>query len=352
MGKDATQTAKVLPNYNEKKAVNFNKRLKYSPELQTEVRNKIGVGTKVPLGSKVASKAVAEWQEGHGLTGDGLCGDGTIKEMGFLHMLNTAEEKSDVGEKVGNLKLKEDVVVYREESKRARTRNVVGNLNKGDIVSYYTVNGTILSNNRYYIQSSGRYGWVDKAKAEITNDAATTKEAIADVNTRTPNYKQFDSRWGNLYYGKDKTYSTYSEGGCGPTSMANVVAKMKNASVTPDVMGELSTSIGTRPKNSGTNGPTFFPAAAAKYGLSVTHYNKGSKGKTAKEGLEAMKGNSGKYAVVHVGSGKWSGGGHFMTIYGYDGTKVYIDDPNTWNEEDDAASFCEKEVSKGIWVFG
>ncbi len=50
-------------------------------------------------------------------------------------------------------------------------------------------------------------------------------------------------------------------------------------------------------------------------------------------------------------SSMYGKGGHYMTIYGYDGTDVYFDDPNSWNEKHEAKDFVNKHVAKGIWVF-
>ena len=345
----------------ESAAAAYNKARGYSKSLWKQIQETVGCAADGIPGVNTA-KAIARWQADHGLSADGKCGSGTLAKMGLSTSSSSAatnssgasaaapaNAQSDISDKVGNLRVKVNTNVARHDTSHARVRNTVGSLAKGDIVSYYKVNGRVTTSNRYYISSNGCYGWVPVSAVEATDDAAKPKAAVSGVNARSTNYKQFDARWGNMFYGKDKSYSTYSEGGCGPTSMANIVATMKDSSVTPDVIGSYSTSIGARPKSGGTIGDLLFKNAASKYGLSVTHYSAGA---NALKGLETMKGASGKYAIVNVGNGsKWGGSGHFMTIYGFDGTNVYIDDPNTWNDQDDAKRFCNNDIKNGLWVF-
>jgi hypothetical protein len=61
-------------------------------------------------------------------------------------------------------------------------------------------------------------------------------------------YEQFDKRWGKIVYGRDSTYSTIAEGGCGPTSLAIILHNLLND-----------------PRRSGSSSQTVSPVEAAKY---------------------------------------------------------------------------------------
>lgn len=263
--------------------------------------------------------------------------------------------KQSLGEPDGYLKVtaspKATVWRYASNVNDGHVRNNVGEaqgkLEEDTVISYYKVKDAETTNNRYYIQWRSHVGWIDKSAVTKTEETPDdTANINTSVNPRTINYKQYDSRWAKIKYGKK--FTDYSHGGCGPTSMANILVQFGHKEVTPVEVGELSVKWGTRQK--GGTSPELFTKAAEYYGIPYpVHYDPGS----CKTGLEVMKGRSGKYAIAYVKSSKW-GNGHFLTIYGYDGQNVYIDDPNTWNEKDNAASFLKNDIKKerGMWVFG
>ena len=263
--------------------------------------------------------------------------------------------KQSLGEPDGYLKVTDSVkaVVWRHavDVRDGHVRDSVGGadvrLPYGRVVSYYKVNDAETTNGRYYIQSRSHVGWVDqRAFTETDEIPDDTVNLNPSINPRTINYKQYDSRWGKIKYGKK--YTDYSHGGCGPTSMANILVQFGHKEVTPVEVGELSVKWGTR--LSGGTTPELFTKAAQHYGIpQPVHYAPSS----CNTGFESMKGTSGKYAIAYVKSKKW-GDGHFLTVYGYDGVNVYIDDPNTWNEKDNASSFIKNDMKngRGMWVFG
>lgn len=143
-----------------------------------------------------------------------------------------------------------------------------------------------------------------------------------------PNFKQGDSRWGKKMYSNhgDKS-QTMASSGCGPTSMADIVAQWWDKDCTPWTLAQLSMEWGTRTYDSGTTS-TFFRKAQAKYGASK--YLTTSSLDTARNCL-----TEGGYVVVCFGPGKsgqagyrkWTKGGHYCTIWGYDGDTYFINDP-------------------------
>ena len=133
-------------------------------------------------------------------------------------------------------------------------------------------------------------------------------------------YKQGDSRWGKKMYSNhgDKK-QTMANSGCGPTACADVVATLKDKSVTPWTLAQLAMEWGDRTYNSGTAW-SFFPHVAEKYSFSKMVQTKS---------FDALKAclNAGGYVVCSMGPGYWTSGGHFICAWKYDSTYVYCNDP-------------------------
>jgi len=138
--------------------------------------------------------------------------------------------------------------------------------------------------------------------------------------TQPVDYKQGDSRWGSIMYSNhnDKK-QTIKSSGCGPTSMADIVATMKDKSITPVEMAKFSLEKGCRTDNSGTAW-SFFPKVADKYGFSK--YKKCTSLADLKDCLA-----TGGYAVASMAKGYWTNGGHYICVWKYDDTYIYANDP-------------------------
>ena len=133
-------------------------------------------------------------------------------------------------------------------------------------------------------------------------------------------YKQYDSKWAKVMYSNhgDKA-QTIKSSGCGPTSMADIVATLIDSKVTPVTLAEKSLAWGCRSYNSGTNWD-FFQKVANEYGF--RKYVKTTSLETLKACLD-----SGGYAVASMGKGYWTSGGHYICIWKYDSTYIYANDP-------------------------
>lgn len=141
-------------------------------------------------------------------------------------------------------------------------------------------------------------------------------------------YKQGDSRWGSKMYSSHNDKSqTMKNSGCGPTAMANIVATLVDPSVNPYTLAELSMKWGTRTHSNGTAWP-FFKKVFENYHISkypckgFTDFSETSSIATAKACLDA-----GGYVVCSMGPGYWTKGGHFITMWKYDGVYIYCNDP-------------------------
>lgn len=133
-------------------------------------------------------------------------------------------------------------------------------------------------------------------------------------------YKQYDKRWASIMYSNhgDKK-QTIKSSGCGPTSMADIVATLIDSKVTPPILAEKSLAWGCRSYNSGTNWD-FFPKIAKEYGFSK--YVKSTSLETLKACLD-----SGGYAVASMGKGYWTKGGHYICVWKHADGYIYANDP-------------------------
>ena len=180
--------------------------------------------------------------------------------------------------------------------------------------------------------------------------AAFTEQRQEETNKKNKqpvNYKQYDSRWGSVVYTKNNTYNkkqTIKSSGCGPTSIADIVATWWDKKVTPVEMCALSVKNGYRTDNSGTSWG-FFKFVANKYGASK--FIKTNSVATLKSSLE-----QGAYAVVSFAPSKWTKSGHFCCIWAWDGKYFYINDPASASAA--RAKGTEKEVTaakKQFFIF-
>lgn len=154
-------------------------------------------------------------------------------------------------------------------------------------------------------------------------------------------YKQYDSRWGTLPYAVDGEKSTIKSAGCGPTALANVLAAIVSPYIDPVTLASWARMKNYKVKASGTSYNFFVPCAAA-YGVKVRRintvniYGKPTSQYHAQILAELQAGN---WVIACMGKGNWTSSGHYVTVYGFQGGNVYINDPgsakagracNTW----------------------
>lgn len=133
-------------------------------------------------------------------------------------------------------------------------------------------------------------------------------------------FKQYDSRWANkVYTSIGDNDQTMRNSGCGPTAAANVVATLKDSSVTPWTLAQIAMKKGYRTPNNGTAW-AFFKYLANVYGFSK--FVQTSSITTMKACLEA-----GGYAVASMGPGYWTSRGHYITPWKHESGYIYCNDP-------------------------
>lgn len=133
---------------------------------------------------------------------------------------------------------------------------------------------------------------------------------------KIPYYNQTDARWGSLPYGNSTIYS----GGCGPTSLAMVVAGLTENKVTPDIVANWSYGNGHRAEGQGSYW-SLIPEGGAYYGLDVKTASRRQPNRIT----EAL--SNGNVVIASMGKGHFTNGGHFIVLRGItDEGKILVHD--------------------------
>lgn len=154
-------------------------------------------------------------------------------------------------------------------------------------------------------------------------DAPQSGEWItADGAVDTVYYMQTDSRWGNKIYGGEDTIAKYA---CGPTSMAIVVSSLTDIQVDPVQMSGWAFNKGYWYPKSGSLHSVVNGTAKA-FGLKSEGV--GNDADTPKKVKDALK--NGDMAVVLMGKGHFTKGGHFIVLRGITAEgKILVADCNS-----------------------
>lgn len=244
-------------------------------------------------------KAVKSFQTAHGLKADGIAGPQTLAAL-----VNTLPD-----------------VKYKDYSKSVYVRAVQA------LVSC-TVDGQYGAKtwaNVIAFQTSAK---LDATGNVTKNDwlalwgcAYIRTGKTAGTNSGQPvDYKQGDKRWGKVAYTSCGNKSqTIANSGCGPTSMADIMATWIDAKLTPVQMCEYAVKHGFRTRSSGTAWG-FFKSIANAYGF--TGFVQTKSMATARAAIK-----SGAFVVASMGPGYWTKGGHYICLWKTDDTYMYANDP-------------------------
>lgn len=177
--------------------------------------------------------------------------------------------------------------------------------------------------------------YVTNKKSESTNSSSnvvTEKEENVPYKLIRPvYYSQKDIKWKSLPYAVDGEKSTIGSAGCGPVSMAMVLASLVSPYIDPLTTISWARWKGYKVKSSGTAYSYLVPQGKA-YGINVKQLNSANiyhKPTNPVHDTALAELKKGNWLIACMGPGVWTSGGHFILVYGYKDGKVYINDSNS-----------------------
>lgn len=240
--------------------------------------------------------AVCAWQRNKGLTPDGIIGKNTWTKIAEVAPLCTTS-KNRTSVYTCALQILLDAGLEAD--------GIYGNKTKTAVAAYQSAKG---------LESDGKCG-ANTWAALIVGTVVKTSGFKKPVD-----YKQYDSKWAkNVYSSTGKSSQTMKSSGCGPTAAADVVATLKDSSVTPWTLAQLYLKKGYRTASNGTAWGAM-KWTANKYGFSKFVQT------TSLATLKACL-DQGGYVVCSMGPGYWTSGGHYICAWKYDSAYIYCNDP-------------------------
>ena len=166
----------------------------------------------------------------------------------------------------------------------------------------------------------------DSVKTSTATSTSNAGQVITGgkVLNNCVKYLQWDKKWKNVRYSTHTNSQTIGNSGCGPSSMAMILATWYNDKITPVETCAEAYKNGYRTYNSGT--------AWGYFKYVFKHYDCFLKYIETKSiaTLEAAI-REGALAVCSMNSNDnkfWTSGGHFIVARGVDNTYFYANDPN------------------------
>ena len=133
---------------------------------------------------------------------------------------------------------------------------------------------------------------------------------------RPIDFKQWDRRWANeMYSSHNDKHQTMRNSGSGPTLAADIVATLKDGSVTPMTLARQAVEWGYRTYNCGT-GWGFFAEVAIHYGF--RRFVETNNFDMLKDCIDA-----GGYVVCNMAPGYWGRNTNYVLAWAYDDRYVY-----------------------------
>ena len=245
---------------------------------------------------------VCAFQSNNGLTSDGVVGPKTWSKIAELApTCSTSKNKTSAATCALQILLGGLTV-----------DGIFGSATKKAVAAYQSANG---------LESDGKCGPKTWAKIIGKTDETPAGKVINDCK----HYLQWDKRWKNIKYSTHTSKQTIGNSGCGPSSMAQIMATFIDPAITPVEMCKDALEGGYRSYNSGTDWG-FFEYIFKKY----KGFKKFVKTKSVETLISALA--QGALAVCSMNSGDnhfWTTGGHYITAIGFDDAGyIYAADPN------------------------
>ena len=227
---------------------------------------------------------------------------------------------------------------YKTDNKRALKRNLQQEADGGNDKARWIVdNFDYLDDNLIYLagNDSDAIDFAYNYSNNIT-DFEHYQGVSVDYGRRTPYFLQWDNRWAYDYLGG----SVLGLAGCGPTSMAMVIARLEgDTSIDP---GKIALDAQNYMTDDGIAWK-FFNDEANIYGY--TAYDISNDEGAMIDALE--KGP----LIVSVNKGIFTLFGHILVIDSYQDGKFVINDPNSMKKSEKSWSYDEiKDQIAHIWL--
>lgn len=227
---------------------------------------------------------------------------------------------------------------YKTDNKRALKKNLQKEADvDNDNARWLVDNFDYLDDNLIYLagNDSDAIDFVYNYSNEITDFEYYPGESV-DFDRSTPYFLQWDNRWAYDYLGD----SVIGLAGCGPTSMAMVLARLEgDTSIDP---GKIALDAQNYMTDDGIAWK-FFNDEANRYGYSAYDISND-------EGaiIDALENGP---LIVSVNKGIFTLFGHILVIDSYQDGKFVINDPNSMEKSERSWSYDEiKDQIAHIWL--
>ena len=274
---------------------------------------------------------IKTYQSEHNLEADGIIGKKTWAAiLNELPTCSTSKQRTSVYTCAIQIMLNNLIV-----------DGIYGNNTKKAVAAYQSAVGLV---------ADGICGPKTWAKL-IAGETDTTSDKQVTTGNKVLNncvkYLQWDSKWKTVKYSTHTSSQTIGNSGCGPTSMAMIMATFIDPKITPVEMCKLAVDNGYRTYNSGTAWG-FYKYVFKKYS-GFTKYVETNSVETLKAALR-----EGALAVCSMNNNDncfWSRGGHFIVARGCDDTYIYANDPNKSETPRRQASNKFQSCMKQAFIF-
>lgn len=264
--------------------------------------------TATDIFDKAFEDHVKDWQAKNGLEADGVIGKKTWAAMAGIAKTCSTSKNS-------------------KSRYTCAVQILVGGIDVDGIFGQNTKRAVSAFQSANKLDADGICGpktW--KALLEVTGESSDSGAAQTEkVINKCVHYLQWDKKWKNVKYSTHTSKQTIGNSGCGPSSMAQIMATFIDKNITPVEMCDLAVKNGFRTYDDGTDWD-FFQFVADKY-AGFSKFAKTGSVNTLKAALK-----EGALAVTSMNNNDdhfWTTGGHFVTAIGYDSDGyIYANDPN------------------------
>lgn len=161
-----------------------------------------------------------------------------------------------------------------------------------------------------------------------------------EIKAEHPLLLQWDKRWGYYKYGE----SMIAVSGCGPVCLSMVILGVRHEAVLPTKICKFSEKEKYYVQGSGTSWQ-LMTEGAARFGLT---------GRELSLSESSMRNvlDAGGMIICAMGPGDFTTTGHFIVIYGYDGSGFQVNDPNSRQRSSRSWEFDELSGQiKNLWGY-